>query len=175
MIYFTADQHFGHSNIIKLCGRPYSNAEEMDEDLIAKWNTTVAPEDTIYVLGDFMYKSKHPLAWYTDTLNGKKHLVRGNHDHAVDEIYLKHFEEVRDLIYLDVDKTSLVLLHYPMLSWRRRARGAIHLYGHVHGAILPPLANQRAYNVGVDTNDFRPISLPDIITKMLAKEIKVQE
>jgi calcineurin-like phosphoesterase family protein len=80
MIYFTADQHFGHFNIIKHCSRPFENSHEMDQLMIARWNERVKANDTVYIVGDLMFRaSAHP-STYLDKLNGKKHLIVGNHD-----------------------------------------------------------------------------------------------
>lgn len=60
VIYYTADQHFGHSNIIRFCERPFSTVEEMDEVLINNWNETVSDNDIVYILGDLVFRSdKH--------------------------------------------------------------------------------------------------------------------
>ena len=81
MTYFTSDQHFGHFNIIRLSHRPFASADEMDEAMIAKWNTKVKSADTIYVLGDLFFRSAN-LEPILKRLNGRKHLVLGNHDHS---------------------------------------------------------------------------------------------
>lgn len=52
MIYFTADTHFGHCNVIRFCDRPFASAEEMDEAMIQNWNERVTGNDTVYILGD---------------------------------------------------------------------------------------------------------------------------
>ncbi len=48
-----ADTHFGHTNIIKYCNRPFSCTEDMDEALIKNWNETVSNNDVVLHLGDF--------------------------------------------------------------------------------------------------------------------------
>lgn len=79
MVYFTADLHLGHENIIHHCSRPFRTVEEMDRALIDAWNKRVGPEDTVYILGDLMFSCKDP-AGYLRQLAGKKHLILGNHD-----------------------------------------------------------------------------------------------
>ena len=81
MIYFTADQHFYHENIIKSVGRSFANAEEMNHVLIQKWNERVAPEDEVYILGDISLKRYLAVSMILEQLNGKKYLVKGNHDY----------------------------------------------------------------------------------------------
>lgn len=174
-IWFTSDQHFGHKNIIHLSHRPFKSIEQMDQWMIDEWNACVASEDTIYHLGDFAYKNRTPLEEYCKALNGHKHLILGNHDKYKVKEYLKFFDTVQDILYVTSEnpheKHDFVLFHYPILSWRRRGKGAIHLYGHVHEAILSILETQRAYNVGVDRNDFKPISLEKIIELMKQRAV----
>jgi calcineurin-like phosphoesterase family protein len=57
-IFFTSDTHFYHTNIIKYCNRPFSSVEEMNQKLIENWNNTISEHDTIFHLGDFMFKKK---------------------------------------------------------------------------------------------------------------------
>ena len=80
MIFFTSDLHLGHENCIRLCNRPFSSIEEMDEILIENWNHKVTGKDTVYILGDLIYRSQKPPEEYLRRLRGKKHLILGNHD-----------------------------------------------------------------------------------------------
>lgn len=79
-VWFTSDLHFSHFNVIRYCGRPFSNAEEMNESLVSFWNSKVKEEDTIYCVGDFSL-SASAVEKYTSRLNGKKILILGNHDY----------------------------------------------------------------------------------------------
>ena len=83
-IFYTSDLHFGHSNIIKYENRPWNDVDEMKEELIARWNAKVNQNDTVYVLGDFAWKgskaSIDDINNIVKSLNGKKHLIIGNHD-----------------------------------------------------------------------------------------------
>ena len=81
MTFFTSDQHFRHFNIIRLSHRPFASADEMDEAMVAKWNAKVKADDTIYVLGDLFFRSAN-VEPILKRLNGRKHLVLGNHDHS---------------------------------------------------------------------------------------------
>ena len=77
---YTADLHLGHENVIRFDGRPFRNAEEMDEFLIEKWNGKVKDEDVVYVAGDFCFRSGRNPVEYLKRLKGRKRLVIGNHD-----------------------------------------------------------------------------------------------
>ena len=167
-IFFTSDQHFGHENIIHLAKRPFKTVEEMDKALIRNWNLVVQPNDTVYVLGDFMHRSRFPVSFYLDQLAGLKILIRGNHDKIST---MEAFDRAHTYLELEEHDQRFVLFHYPMLSWNKRGKGAIHLYGHVHQAVLPELQDRRAYNVGVELNDYTPISLETVVQLMETKPI----
>ena len=93
--YITSDQHFFHKNIIDYENRPYSSVEEMNEDLITKWNSVVTDEDTVFCLGDFALSNKDNIIEIGNRLNGHKVLIKGNHDHASNITYQKAgFEKV---------------------------------------------------------------------------------
>jgi len=169
MIYFTSDLHFGHSNIIKLCNRPFASVDEMDAALTRNWNATVKRNDEVYILGDFTMKPAAEAHKYLAPLNGRKYLVRGNHDRFLNRLeeFESDFVWVKDYHVLKRDGQAFVLFHYPILEWAGFFRGAIHLHGHVHNR---ETSNSRlaagsgfAFNVGVDCNDFRPISIEDIL------------
>ena len=72
MNYFTSDLHLGHRNIIRLCNRPFATIEEMDETLIRNWNAKVTNGDTVYILGDLLFRNEKPAEEYLKQLKGKK-------------------------------------------------------------------------------------------------------
>ena len=80
MILFTADLHLGHKNIIRHCSRPFSSVQEMDEQLISAWNSKVRQNDSVYIIGDLIFRSAASPESYLSSLHGKKHLIIGNHD-----------------------------------------------------------------------------------------------
>lgn len=177
MIYFTSDLHFHHENIIPSCHRPFRNAEDMNEKLIRNWNEVVRPEDEVYILGDVTLKGADAAYECLSQLCGKKYLVRGNHDSFVTkrtwEPYAFTFEWVKDYAELDVHGISFVLCHYPFLEWNHMYRGAIHLHGHQHNG---PSYNEgqkaqgiRRYDAGVDANDYRPVSVEEILSFVTQK------
>ena len=168
MIYFIADTHFGHENIIRLCNRPFSSVEEMDAVMINNWNAVVKPEDDIYIVGDFSFRSADPCR-YADALNGKKHLVVGNHDkkNLKNSEFRGKFIEIKDIITLKSNNTQIVLCHYPIAEWDGMYRGAIHLFGHIHNndniaqKIMEQISN--AYNVGVEMIGYTPRTIEEIV------------
>lgn len=100
MIYFTADLHFGNEAVLKIDNRPYGSVEEMDADLIRRWNEKVEENDTVFIMGDFIHRPQKGYRYYLERLNGKIILILGNHDRGMlEEIYTdgckeKYFEAV---------------------------------------------------------------------------------
>ena len=178
MIYFTADNHFCHGNIIGSCTRPFSNVNEMNKKMIDNWNNLITKNDEVYILGDFSYKGKtQEINEILSKLKGKKYLIKGNHDKYLDDPLFKinAFEWVKDYYVLKYEGgLKIVLFHYPMLSWDSSYHGSIHLYGHIHnsGIKYPDFGEKlkilgyRAINVGVDVNDFYPVSIKQILDKV---------
>lgn len=156
--WFSSDHHFGHSNIIGFSDRPYMSALEMDEALISEWNGVVRPSDHVYYLGDFSFHSIERTNRIIARLAGRKFLVKGNHDRRKLVKKMEGWEWIKDYHELEVGHELFVLMHYPLESWNRMRHGSIHLHGHSHGT-RPPRFNR--HDVGVDCNDYRPISLEE--------------
>jgi calcineurin-like phosphoesterase family protein len=168
-ILFTSDSHFGHTNIIRYCGRPFETKEEHDETLIKNWNSVVTKKDIVYHLGDFGFGSPEYLhKGIAQRLNGKIHLIIGNHDAPTRMDPLKsRFVFQKDVHFMKVKhnnkKIELFLSHYPHRSWPKSFHGSYHLFGHVHGK-LPP--HGLSFDVGVDACNFTPMSLEEVDAKM---------
>ena len=93
MIYFIADTHFGHRNVIRFTDRPFESVEEMDATMIANWNKRVHQQDTIYIIGDMFYHCSYAED-ILKKLHGKKHLIVGNHDGSwLNEHTRKYFQK----------------------------------------------------------------------------------
>lgn len=131
-----ADMHFSHRGIVNFLRpngekeRPWTDVEEMNEALIANWNSVVRPKDTVIVLGDFVInRSALPLA---DRLNGTKELVMGNHDTMRAEEYLVYFKKLHGVKVFD----DYVMSHIPLhpASVIPRYKGNVH--GHLHNGVV---------------------------------------
>ena len=119
MKFYTADLHLFHFNIIRLCNRPYKTAEEMNEDLIAKWNAKVKPEDEVYICGDLVFKATdiNEVKKLLKSLNGKKYLVQGNHDVFLKQIrWQDYFIKVDNYMEVADNNRFVILSHYPIES-----------------------------------------------------------
>ena len=184
MILFTSDLHFGHRNIIRHCNRPFYSVEEMDEFLIDKWNRKVGKNDTVYVLGDLMFRNEKPPEEYLRRLKGKKHLFTVNHDRDwVKKCALSDwFESVNRLDFISDGKRQMALCHFPMMSWPHMTRCYM-VHGHIHNdttAEYWPLIqkNPLMLNAGVDINGFEPVTFEEMVvnnerhkTLSLSKEV----
>ena len=171
MKYFTSDLHFGHKNIIKYEDRPFSSVEEMEECIIYKWNNKVSKNDEVYILGDFGFVNGKKANELLDRLNGRKFLIRGNHDSFLkDKKFDKtKFEWIKDYARIKDGDNIICMFHYPIAVWDEQHHGSIHLYGHVHSnkdnhhPLIVHLDN--AYNVGCDVHNFEPVSLEELLQK----------
>lgn len=167
MIYYTADPHFGHEAIIRFCHRPFADVEEMNRVLMENWNSVVQAEDEVYLLGDVFFKGRPEQI--LPRLNGKKHLIIGNHDrrHLQKGNFNRHFESIQEYLCIDDNGRRVVLFHYPIYEWDGFFRGSYHLYGHVHNSEVNRimLRQERAFNAGVDLNDFTPQTLDSLIRR----------
>lgn len=171
MIYYTADLHFGHDVNIGKSARPFLTVDDMEVIFVDRWNAVVQPEDTVYIVGDFMSRSRKTADYYLQQLNGKKHLVIGNHDRP----WMKYcdldryFESVGEFAETYDSGKRIVMCHFPMVEWWGSKRGSILVYGHVHNRKENPTFQilrklKRAYNAGVDINNFRPVTLEQLIS-----------
>lgn len=154
MIWFTADLHLGHTNIIKYCDRPFAGVNEMDEAIVLNFARMIHPDDTLYLIGDTTFIKDASL--WLNRIPGHKILIRGNHDHKNPEGY----DKIYDTKLIRHQGHKIWLSHYSHRVWPESHRGAIHLFGHSHGT-LPGFG--RSFDVGVDTNNFRPYSIDKIL------------
>lgn len=173
---FIADTHFGHENIIRFDRRPFSTAHEMDEALIANWNCAVCQQDTVYVLGDMFWCNMETSIAILERLNGRKRLIKGNHDKCRDGRFLQCYESVSEYEEMTINGKLVIMSHYPMAHWKGQRAGAAHLYGHIHngsdfvmyGAYQKSCEMAgipfKAYNVGcmMPFMDYTPRTLDEI-------------
>lgn len=172
MIWVTSDTHFGHRQIIQYCARPFSSREEMDEKLVENWNKRVKPKDDVYHLGDFCFGSRARCEELLEKLNGKIHLILGNHDKAIwkTESLRDRFVWVKDLHTLKWAGNRYILCHYPLLTWEGAHRGVYHLHGHSHGNLRAPETTR--LDMGVDCWDYAPVDIDTIAETLSERKYK---
>jgi calcineurin-like phosphoesterase family protein len=191
-IFFTSDMHFSHRNIIEFCKRPFSSIDEMDEALIKNWNSVVREDDLVFNLGDFSFASNTRTQEIIDELNGRHVLILGNHDmlRPYNKAIYSKFEFVTQQMQLQIEGRYVYLNHYPFLCYGGSYRADYHsvwqLFGHVHssdksgGLDTKRLVNlfPYQYDVGVDNNNFTPISWEEAkekIQQQVEDGIKISE
>lgn len=157
-IYFTADWHNLHYNILRYCGRPFKNEYEQQQCLLNNHNSIVKPGDTVYYLGDIAMTEAGAIA-ALNKMNGRKIFILGNHDFRFRKIIKQYCDEVYNLHDIRIGQQKITLCHYAMRVWNCSHHGAWQLYAHSHGE-LPPIGLQ--YDVGVDNNNFKPVSFEEI-------------
>ena len=157
----------------------------MNNALVSNWNKVVAPNDIVFHLGDFCFGNRKTWKSFCSKLNGTKYLIQGNHDRE-NEIYYEGFELVCDIAQVAIydneleDYSTLILCHYCLTTWPGQWNGAVHCFGHSHTS--PYSQNQAdydyiqhralpSYDVGVDNNNFTPISY-DELKRKIPKERK---
>lgn len=175
MIYFTADLHFGHANVIRFDDRPFKSVEEMDEALIERWNNKVTDEDTVYVLGDISWYNDEKTCSILDRLRGRKILIQGNHDRVHGKMR-NFFDEICSYKEIVIgENTHVVLCHYPIVFFNRHHYGAYMLYGHVHNSYEWQMTEKykhelqqngvicNMFNAGCMVHNYEPVTLEEII------------
>jgi calcineurin-like phosphoesterase family protein len=155
-IFFTADTHFNHANIIRFCKRPFNSAEDMNAVLVERWNSQVGAGDLVYHLGDFAWGDWGPAL---ERLSGEIILIRGGHDKKEAKKFASRFLHIADLLDIVVEGYTIVLCHYCLRVWNKSHYDSWHLFGHSHGQ-LPALG--KSLDVGVDGHEFTPWSWEEV-------------
>ena len=182
-VFFVSDTHFNHFNIIASCGRPFKDENEMNEILINNWNSVVNSDSTVFHLGDFAWGDFKQWKNIREKLNGHIVLIKGNHDWKngprSEEQENELFDFVTQQMYLKIEGRQVYLNHFPFLcyggTYRTPETAVLQLYGHVHsgqlsknGRDIPRLQYlfPTQYDVGVDNNNFTPISWKEVNEKI---------
>lgn len=171
-VFLVSDTHFGHAGVCRFLNqdgtklRPWDNPEEMDEELVKRWNETVRPNDKVYHLGDVVINRR--VLKTLSRLNGDKVLIRGNHDIFRDDEYRQYFRELRAYHVMN----GMILSHIPIHP-DSLGRFGTNIHGHLHsnrvmteinGVVVPDL---RYICVCVEQTDFRPILFEDVQKKVI--------
>ncbi len=177
-VFLVSDTHFGHAGVCRFTRndgvtklRPWDSAEEMDEEMIRRWNDRVRPNDKVYHLGDVVINRKAlPIL---NRLNGDKVLIRGNHDIFKDEDYTPYFRSLRGYHVMN----GMILSHIPVHP-ESLGRFGVNIHGHTHAnRVMRDLAtcgrtdviDTRYHCVCVEQTDFAPILFEDVIRRIKAE------
>jgi len=132
---YIADWHYGHKNAIAFDNRPFSNTDDMDAELVRRWNEAVRPCDSVYVIGDMFWCTEDKALPILKELNGQKFLIRGNHDRNNNSKFIHQFAKVSGYMEVDDNGNRIVLCHYPIPCFKNHMYGWYHFYGHVHTSL----------------------------------------
>lgn len=186
-IWISSDLHMTHGNNIKGTSkwndtskcRPFNTVEEHDNTIINNINQVIEPEDVFYILGDFcvgsmesIQKKKIEAYRYYRNLIKCEHIyyIRGNHSPSLKEFHELEkpiFESVHEYLEIRYKKSFICLFHYRMATWNSMSHGSYHCYGHSHSTGI----YGRSMDIGVDSNNFKPWLLDDVIEKLKSNEI----
>ena len=178
-VFLVSDTHFGHAGVCRFTHpddpevklRPWNDPDEMDEEMIRRWNDRVRPNDKVYHLGDVVINRKalKTLA----RLNGDKVLIRGNHDIFRDDEYREYFRELRAYHVMN----GMILSHIPIHP-ESLGRFGVNIHGHLHASRVKmepvgkygiPVIDTRYHCVCVEQTDFAPILFEDVIKRIEAE------
>ena len=177
-IWFTSDQHYFHHNIIRYSKRPFRDVYEMNEELIARHNRVVGPNDLVIQLGDFTMNDKYAESVFR-RLHGHQKLIPGNHDPCYrkhsrwqhwTEKYLKMgFLEVLQQDEIEIKRHKVLIDHMPYVqdsrhgdkyaAYRPKDQGRWLLHGHIHTMWK---VRDRQINVGVDVWNYAPVHIDEL-------------
>lgn len=189
-VFFTSDWHLFHKNVLQFSNRPFKNINHMHETLIRNYNSVVPENGVCYFLGDIGFADVMKVRNIITRLNGRKVCVKGNHDKSYGFLYNVGFDLVLNSASIILGKELITMSHFPLLdlyredtsgmngsmpgeNWHREGkyskvalenRDQFHLHGHIHS----PNNGQskriegRQFDVGVDANNYRPVSISQI-------------
>jgi calcineurin-like phosphoesterase family protein len=177
MIYFTSDWHLDHANIIRFCNRPFHHVDEMNNAILKNFFDIVKKGDTVFFLGDLAFGDEviSPFFCRMDREEINICIIYGNHDKELRKYlcsnrYHISVKSVDDIISTDIEGQSVTLCHYPMLTFNKSHFGAWQLFGHHHNGnyhkVIPPQFMGKKMNIGVDMNEFKPVSWNQVVEYM---------
>lgn len=170
--FLVSDTHFGHMGVCKFLRadgtklRPWDNAEDMDEEMVKRWNETVRPKDKVYHLGDVVINRRS--LKILERLNGDKVLIKGNHDIFKLSDYTPYFRDIRG--YHVMPGVGVIMSHIP-LHIDSHGRFGLNIHGHLHDKrVMAEVWGEykidtRYHCVCVEQTDYRPISLEDVLKR----------
>ena len=167
-VFLTSDTHFGHAGVCRFtCDdgitkiRPWTDPNEMDEEMVKRWNETVKPNDKVYHLGDVVINRR--CLSILHRLNGDKVLIKGNHDIFKLSDYTAHFRDIRGYHVMN----NMILSHIP-LHPESQGRFRANIHGHLHQrrVLKDGLIDPFYFNVSVEQTDFKPILFEEVLERI---------
>ncbi|MBR6516784.1 MAG: metallophosphoesterase [Bacilli bacterium] len=176
MNFYISDCHFGHKNVLIFDGRPWETVQEMNDAMVEKWNKKVSAKDTVYILGDFIWNTNKDYFNLIKSLNGRKVLVRGNHDRVHSPEFKELFDEITWYKTIKDNGYTVAMSHFfmPLYSGHLYDKHIL-LYGHSHNTgehdfemVLKEDMRKNnipheSYNVGACHLNYEPCTLDEIM------------
>lgn len=174
-VWFASDHHLGHANLLTFVGgrHEFKTIEEHDETIIANHNELVGAKDRVYFMGDVVINRKFlPLI---SRMNGRKKLIKGNHDIFNLKDYTPYFEDI--ISYKIYSEHGLIISHIPVHVCQLEGRWKFNVHGHSHRNIVKKqiyqqyegmvsLADKRYINLCLEHTEYKPVSLSQLIERM---------
>lgn len=176
-IWIGSDFHWGHTNIMKFCpesrARYNNDVNYMNEQMVAEWNAVVQHQDLVYILGDVAFLPAQRAREYMQRCNGRKILIKGNHDRKLvqDPGFRSCFEQIHDYLDINYNGVKIVMFHYPIAEFDQMHRGAVHFHGHLHGS-PSGLEEFRVRDAGMDAMGKIVSLMDDLVKDALTGKIK---
>lgn len=164
--WIASDLHFSHKNALRYfpARHQFANIQQMNSEIISRWNSVVQPGDSVYLLGDVAFCDANTAVELLEQLNGNKILVAGNHDTRLLQSPKFHsvFESVHQYLTVHHAGCQVVMFHFPLHEWDRMYHGSIHLHGHTHG--IPTGVTGRIFDVSIDGNGCCPYDMDELVS-----------
>lgn len=177
--WYISDPHFGHRNIISAYNiecRDFHTIDEHDEYIVVMWNSLVRPNDKVLILGDFAFQCATKIDEIAPRLNGRKTLIKGNHDIGKLVTYSRYFEDVCSVKEEKLRGRKLLFFHYPVHPSQLTSRYWANVHGHLHMDVITKtvregksrvvIPDQRYINICCEHTNMRPISHEQLMTKL---------
>jgi len=175
-IFVTSDTHFNHNKDFIYGARGFQTVDEMNETIIANWNSIVTDEDTVYMLGDVLMEEDLQAGLrLVSRLKGNKYLAFGNHDTEarIKAFQTNHFfKEINLGFRIKYGKKTYILTHYPTVTANGEDTRTVNLFGHTHQNSNFFENRPYMYHVGMDSHNCTPVLLDDVIKEI--KEFKAE-
>jgi len=161
-IFFIADLHLGHKNIIDYEKRPFSSTDNMNKSIIKNWNSVVTNKDKVLVAGDVSFLDKDETKKVIDQMNGYKILIMGNHDRgrSIQWWYDVGFNEVSKHPILFQD---FILVSHEPPTYIPPLTPYFYIYGHVHSSEMYKTVTATSCCVSVERWNYTPVNLKEIL------------
>lgn len=174
MIYVTSDLHLCHDKDFVYLPRGFSSVKDMSETIVHRWNAIIAPQDTVYLLGDVMLYDDDMGIEYLKSLNGNIYIICGNHDTLERQKKFVKCPNVMGVSYADCIRYGnyrFYMSHYPTITSniKKDLNKVFNLHGHTHSPFKFNDVYPYMYNVSMDAHYCVPVSIVKIIEDIKEK------